>query len=93
VMYDLRVATMTCSGICQKADLEEELGQHTVNAIASARAMNDTTTEDIFHASLTDLLSCLSGQKRSKKKPDPNIVATAIPTKILYDAMPTKSSL
>jgi hypothetical protein len=67
--------------------------ERTVNAIASARAMNDTTTEHVFHATLIDLLSVLSGQNRSKKKPDPKIVATAIPTKILYEAMPTKSSL
>lgn len=47
----------------------------------------------IFHASRTALLSCRFGQKRSKKNPAPNIVATKTPTKILKDAMPMKSSL
>jgi len=65
----------------------------TVNAIASAKAINETTKEDIFHAVLTAGFSCLSGQKRSKKKPEPNMVATAIPMKILYEAMPMKSLL
>lgn len=49
--------------------------------------------EQIFHASLTDLDSERSGQKRSKKKPDPKIVATAMPMKMLKEAMPMKSLL
>ncbi len=60
-------------------------------AIASARAIMDTTIEQIFHAILTDALSCLSGQNRSKKKPEPKMVATAMPMKMLYDATPMKS--
>ena len=55
----------------------------TVRAIASARAMNETTIEDIFQASFTVDDSDLSGQKRSKKNPEPNIVATDMPMKIL----------
>lgn len=55
----------------------------TVKAKASASAIMETVTEDIFHASLTDLDSERSGQKRSKKKPDPKIVATAMPMKTL----------
>jgi hypothetical protein len=49
--------------------------------------------EQIFHASLTDLDSERSGQKRSKKPPDPKIVATAMPMKMLKEAMPMKSLL
>jgi hypothetical protein len=55
----------------------------TVSANASASAIKDTRREQIFQASRTDLLSFLSGQKRSKKNPDPKMVATAIPTKML----------
>ena len=42
----------------------------------------------IRHAHLTDFDSCLTGQKRSKKKAAPKMVATKTPTKILYDAAP-----
>ena len=57
--------------------------QLTVNASASARAITDTKREQIFQAMRTDVLSFLWGQNRSKKNPDPKMVATAIPTKIL----------
>ena len=57
------------------------------------RARTEIAHEEIFHASLTDFVSERLGQKRSKKKADPKIVATAIPIKILKEAMPTKSSL
>lgn len=67
--------------------------KRTVIARALANAMMVTTTADIFHANRTALLSCRSGQKRSKKNPAPKMVAMAIPTKILYDATPTKSLL
>lgn len=63
----------------------------TVSAMASARAMKETTMEDIFQASFTPRLSALSGQKRSKKKPDPKIVATAMPMKMLYEKTATMS--
>jgi len=49
--------------------------------------------EEIFQASFTPGLSVLSGQKRSKKNPDPNMVATAMPMKILYEKTPTMSLL
>lgn len=55
--------------------------------------MKETVREHIFHASRTDFDSVRSGQKRSKKKPEPKIVATAMPTKILKEAIPTKSLL
>jgi len=48
----------------------------TVRAKASARPMTQASTEQNFQANRTDLLSCLSGQNKSKKKADPNIVAT-----------------
>ena len=50
----------------------------------------ETTTAHIFHANRTDGLSYLSGQKRSKKNAAPKIVATEIPTNILYEAAPMK---
>ena len=56
---------------------------HTVIAIASAKAITHMMTAHIFQARCTDLLSFRSGQNRSKKKAAPNIVATAIPTKML----------
>jgi hypothetical protein len=55
----------------------------TVNASASARAIINTRREQIFQAMRTDMLSFLRGQNRSRKNPDPKMVATAIPTKIL----------
>jgi hypothetical protein len=90
-----RVATITCYRyICQTWECSwERRGNRTVKARASARAIKETVREHIFHASLTDFDSERSGQKRSKKKPEPNIVATAMPTKILKEAMPTKSLL
>jgi hypothetical protein len=48
----------------------------TVRAKASARHMTQASTEQNFQANRTDLLSCLSGQNRSKKNPAPKIVAT-----------------
>lgn len=60
---------------------------------ADASIITDTTTPDIFHASRTDLLSCLSGQNRSKKNAAPKMVATETPTKMLYEAAPMKSLL
>ncbi len=65
----------------------------TVKAIASARHIIETTTALILHAHRIFIGSHLFGKKRSKKKPAPNIVATAMPTKMLNDAIPTKSSL
>ena len=65
-------------------------GQPTVIVRAELNIMIDTTTADIFQERRTALLSCLSGQKRSKKNADPKMVATATPTKILYEAAPTK---
>ena len=55
----------------------------TVRARASARPRMQAKTAQNFQANLTDLLSCLSGQKRSKKNPAPKIVATNIPTNML----------
>jgi hypothetical protein len=48
----------------------------TVRAKASARPMIHASTEQNFQANRTDLLSCLSGQNKSKKNAAPNIVAT-----------------
>jgi hypothetical protein len=48
----------------------------TVRAKASARHITQASTLQNFQANRTDLLSCLSGQNKSKKNPDPNIVAT-----------------
>jgi pyruvate kinase len=53
--------------------------------------MIETVREEIFQASLTGLVSDRSGQKRSKKKAEPKIVATDMPTKMLKEAIPTKS--
>ena len=58
-------------------------GKRTVSAIASANASIDTITAHILHARCTSWLSDRSGQKRSKKKPAPKMVATAIPQKML----------
>jgi hypothetical protein len=48
----------------------------TVRGTASARPMTHATRLQNFQAKRIDLLSCLSGQNRSKKKADPKIVAT-----------------
>lgn len=72
---------------------EEKKKSRTVRAIASASPITHARTAQNFHANRTALLSCLSGQKRSKKNPAPNIVATNMPTKILKDAMPINSLL
>lgn len=64
-----------------------------VNAMASERVNMHARTEQTRHAILTDVDSLRSGQKRSKKKAEPNMVATYTPTKMLKDAMPTKSLL
>ena len=99
VMYAWCVATITCCRyICQTwvPNVRVWLGLRkvrTVKARASARAIIETVREHIFHASLTGLDSERSGQKRSKKKPEPKIVATAMPMKMLNEAMPTKSLL
>jgi hypothetical protein len=66
-----------------------EGGRLTVYAIASARQPSVTTTADIFQERITALLSWRSGQKRSKKKAAPKIVATEMPIKMLYEAIPT----
>lgn len=65
----------------------------TVRTIALDRAKQHASTEQIRHAFLTPIISCLSGQKRSKKKAAPKIVATKTPTKMLYEKDLTKSSL
>jgi len=64
-----------------------------VYARASARAARQAKTEQTFQAVLTPFDSCRSGQKRSKKKAAPKMVATKMPTKMLYEAIPTKSLL
>jgi hypothetical protein len=63
---------------------------HTVNVNAELSIIIVTTTAEIFHEIRTCLHSCLSGQNRSKKKAAPKMNATAIPTKMLYDAAPMK---
>ena len=52
------------------------LATMTVRANASARPIMHASTAQNFHANRIDLLSCLSGQNRSKKNPAPKIVAT-----------------
>lgn len=54
--------------------------------------MIETVTAEIFHESRTAFVSIRSGQKRSKKNAAPKTVATAMPTKMLKEAMPTTSS-
>ena len=64
-----------------------------VYASAQESVKRHAKMEQIFQANLTALDSLRSGQKRSKKKADPKMVATNMPTKMLYEAMPTKSLL
>lgn len=66
---------------------------HTVIVRADPNMIRHSTTAQIFHAHLTPLSSCLSGQKRSKKKAPPKINATEMPAKMLYEAAPMKSLL
>lgn len=47
---------------------------------ASARAIMEAITAQIFQARLIFAGSCRSGKKRSKKNPAPKMVATKIPT-------------
>ena len=61
-----------------------------VYASAQDKVNRQAKTEQIFHANLTALDSLRSGQKRSKKKAAPKMVATKIPTKMLYEAIPMK---
>lgn len=77
---------------CQTGQGSKDLIR-TVRASTSANAMMETTREQIFHANRTAVLSYRSGQNKSKKNAAPKIVATAMPTKMLYEAIPMKSSL
>lgn len=56
---------------------------------ADAKCAKAARTPHTFQAILTLLLSCLSGQKRSKKKSAPKMNATKTPAKMLYEAAPT----
>jgi hypothetical protein len=60
-----------------------------VYASAQESVKRHAKMEQIFQANLTALDSFRSGQNRSKKKAVPKMVATKIPTKMLYEAMPT----
>jgi len=60
-----------------------------VNSSAAAKWIIVARTPHTFHAILTLLLSCRSGQKRSKKNAAPKMKATKTPAKILYEAAPT----
>lgn len=64
-----------------------------VRVRALESAMMAAMMAQIRQASLTEGDSWRSGQNKSKKKPAPKMVATNIPTNILYDAAPTKSLL
>ena len=55
----------------------------TLSTIALDSAKQQARIEQKRHAILTPLISCRSGQKRSKKKADPKMVATKTPTNML----------
>ena len=65
----------------------------TVKRIAEESVKMHASTEHAFHATRTAYDSCLSGQKRSKKKAAPKMVATKTPTNMLYEKAPTISLL
>jgi hypothetical protein len=64
-----------------------------VYASAQESVSAHARTEQARHAIFTARDSRRSGQKRSKKKAAPKMVATKMPTKMLYEAMPMKLML